>query len=143
MLTRNILSVIALLVGFAIAGAAYQPKVEKVPPKAVAADQGKAMFTEYCAACHGPDGKGNGPAAAALKKAPADLTQLAAHAKDGKFPALEVSRYIEGKDAVQAHGSRDMPIWGDVFRATNQFDQTTPTLRVANLTDYVRSIQAK
>ncbi len=143
MLTRNILTVIALLVGFAIVCAAYQPKVETVPPKAVPANQGKAMFMEYCAVCHGPEGKGNGPAAAALKKAPADLTQLAAHEKDGKFPGIRVSRYIQGIDTVQSHGSRDMPIWGDVFRSSNPLDSATPALRVANLTDYVRSIQAK
>jgi len=100
------------------------------------------MFVEYCAACHGPEGTGNGPAAAALKKAPADLTQLAAHAKDGKFPAVHVARYIEGLDEVQAHGTRDMPIWGDVFKGIKH-DQTETTQRVANLTDYLKSIQAK
>lgn len=140
---RNMLAAVALLGGFAIVGAAYQAKVETVLPKAVPANQGKTMFMEYCAACHGTDGKGNGPAAPALKKAPADLTQLAAHTSDGKFPGIRVSRYIQGDDTVQSHGARDMPIWGDVFRSTNRMDSSTPALRVANLTDYVRSIQGK
>jgi mono/diheme cytochrome c family protein len=139
---RNILPVVTLALTFAIAGAAYQTKIQKVPPKAVSPADGKAMFVEYCAACHGPEGTGNGPAAAALKKAPADLTQLAAHAKDGKFPAVHVARYIEGLDEVQAHGTRDMPIWGDVFKGIKH-DQTETTQRVANLTDYLKSIQAK
>ncbi|MGD1095809.1 MAG: c-type cytochrome [Bryobacteraceae bacterium] len=138
--TGNIVTVIALLVASAIVGAA-QTTIQKVPPKAVSPADGKAMFMEYCAVCHGTEGKGNGPAAAALKKAPADLTQLAAHASDGKFPAVHVSRFIGGDDAVQAHGTRDMPIWGDVFKSMN--DRTTATQRVSNLTDYVKSIQAK
>jgi mono/diheme cytochrome c family protein len=142
MTSRNILTIVSLIAALAIIGAA-QVKVETVPPKAVPADQGKTMFMEYCAPCHGTDGKGHGPAASALKKAPADLTQLASHSSDGKFPGVRVSQYIQGDDAVQAHGTRDMPMWGDVFRSTNRLDQATPILRVANLTDYVKSIQAK
>ena len=137
---RSTLSAITLLAAFAIVGAAYQ-NIQKVQPKRVSPIDGKAMFTEYCAACHGTDGKGNGPAATALKKAPADLTLLSAH-NGGKFPDVRVSRYIQGDDAVLAHGSRDMPVWGDVFKSMNR-DPLTAVQRVSNLTDYVKSIQAK
>src|SRR5271165_1322399 len=123
---RNIFILISWLVAFTIAGAA-QTKINKVPPKAVSPSDGKAMFMEYCAVCHGTNGKGNGPAASALKKAPADLTQLSAHAKDGKFPGVHVALYIQGDDTVQAHGTRDMPIWGDVFKSMN--NQLTATQR--------------
>ncbi len=140
--TRKILTGIALPAAFAIVGAAYQTTIQKVSPKAVSPADGKAMFMEYCASCHGADGKGNGPAAAALKKAPADLTRLAAHTNDGKFPAGHVSRFIEGDDTVQAHGTRDMPIWGYVFKSMSP-DQAVTAQRVSNLTDYVKSIQAK
>ena len=37
---------------------------------------GKDLFLRRCASCHGEDGKGNGPAAAALKTPSADLTQI-------------------------------------------------------------------
>ncbi len=37
-------------------------------------DRGAEVFATYCAVCHGPDGKGNGPAAAALVPPPPDLT---------------------------------------------------------------------
>lgn len=36
--------------------------------------KGKAIYEQYCAACHGPAGKGDGPAAAALNRKPRDLS---------------------------------------------------------------------
>jgi mono/diheme cytochrome c family protein len=99
------------------------------------------MFNEYCAVCHGQDARGSGPAAPALKKTPADLTQLSAHNK-GKFPDARVAGYIEGDDKLEAHGTRDMPMWGSVFKSMAGGDATT-RMRVANLTAYIKSLQAK
>jgi len=96
---------------------------------------------EYCAVCHGKDGTGNGPAAAALKKAPADLTTLTAR-NSGKFPEARVYQFIQGDAEVSAHGSRDMPIWGDLFRQLNT-EAGVANMRISNLTDYLKSIQAK
>jgi mono/diheme cytochrome c family protein len=95
------------------------------------------MFTTYCAVCHGKDGKGDGPAAKALAKTPADLTKLAAR-NNGTFPDLKVRRYIEGLDEVAAHGTRDMPMWGDLFRALNR---DTAQIRIASLAEYLKSMQ--
>ena len=36
--------------------------------------KGKDLYTKHCAGCHGPAGKGDGPAAAALNPKPTDLT---------------------------------------------------------------------
>jgi mono/diheme cytochrome c family protein len=117
------------------------PVIQKAPPNPkTSPTSGKQMFTEYCAVCHGKEGKGDGPAATALKKAPADLTTLSTR-NGGKFPDIRVARYIEGQDEVAAHGSRDMPIWGTVFHSIG--DTGATALRVSNLTDYVRSLQAK
>lgn len=138
---RNILTTLGLLGLFTVIGTAYQVKIEKVPLKNVSPANGKDMFMEYCAVCHGTDAKGKGPAATALTKAPADLTQLSAH-NGGKFPDVHVARFIEGQDSVLAHGTRDMPIWGDLFRGANR-DTAGAAMRVSNLTDYVKSIQAK
>ncbi len=44
---------------------------------ATAIVEGAALFPEHCAMCHGPDGRGDGPAAKGLPVPPADLT--AAH----------------------------------------------------------------
>ena len=81
---RKMFTVITLLGASAI-GAAYQAKIEKVRKNSFSPADGRAMFGEYCATCHGTEDKGNGPAAGALKKTPADLTLLAAH-NGGKFP---------------------------------------------------------
>ncbi len=102
---------------------------------------GVEMFTTYCAVCHGNDGKGTGPAASALKKAPADLTLLTKKNK-GKFPRLEIQAMIKGDTAPAAHGSRDMPMWGDIFRSVSKSPELVD-LRVRNLRDYLESIQQK
>jgi len=121
--------------------AVAQTKVKTVPPQDTSAVSGKEMFVQYCASCHGTSGKGDGPAAPALKIKPADLTALAAH-NNGKFPAERVSLYIEGADQVEAHGSREMPVWGKVFKSMSE-NEHVAKLRVANLTAYVNTLQAK
>lgn len=120
------------------AGSAFaQTKIEQGTIKNVNAADAKGMFDSYCATCHGKDGKGAGPAAKALAKAPADLTKVSAR-NGGKFPDVRVRRYIEGADEVAAHGSRDMPMWGSLF---NSLSRDTAVLRVAALADYIKGIQ--
>jgi mono/diheme cytochrome c family protein len=129
--------------GPAAAVAADQPTktIKSVPVRDTQTLDGKAMFHEYCAVCHGENGKGNGPAADALKKAPADLTQVA-RKNGGTFPEIKVQRMIAGDDeAVGAHGNRAMPIWGNVFRSLSNKDGET--LRVNALMKYVEDLQAK
>ena len=75
-------------------------------------DPGKAEYHSSCASCHGIDGKGNGPVGADLKVPPSDLTVLA-RKNNGVFPFNSVYEIIDGRKAVIAHGTRDMPIWGD------------------------------
>jgi mono/diheme cytochrome c family protein len=67
----------AATICLAICAALAAQEIQKVPIQPTSAADGKEMFTTYCAVCHGTSGKGDGPAAAALKKRPADLTQLA------------------------------------------------------------------
>lgn len=131
--------VLIALVGLTLsAGAAgAQTKIEKAPIKNTQASDAGKMFNTYCAVCHGKEGKGDGPAGKALAKTPADLTTLAAR-NNGTFPDLKVRRYIEGLDEVAAHGTRDMPMWGDLFRSLNR---DTAQIRVAALAEYLKSMQ--
>ena len=98
-------------------------------------------YAKYCASCHGIDGKGAGPAAAALKKAPPDLTQIGKR-NNGKFPDFRIVRIIDGSEVQAVHGSREMPMWGDYFRE-KQPDEGILAVRERNLTEYIRSIQQK
>src|SRR3984893_15783693 len=52
------------------------PTIKHVPITNASSNSGNEMFNSYCAVCHGKDGKGNGPAASAMKTSPADLTAL-------------------------------------------------------------------
>jgi mono/diheme cytochrome c family protein len=102
---------------------------------------GPEMFKALCATCHGTSGKGDGPTAPALKKAPADLTVLSKK-NGGKFPTERVRNYIDGTSSAAAHGSREMPIWGDALKAIDA-SQAGITYRVTALATYIESIQAK
>lgn len=103
-------------------------------------DFGRELYLRHCAACHGSDGTGGGPAAAALKTAPSDLTRISQR-HDGKFPDREVRRVIDGERPFAAHGSRDMPIWGREFRDLHGERETKA--RLFALGGYLKSIQAK
>lgn len=106
---------------------------------------GEGMFLRYCASCHGADGKGHGPVAATLKKAPADLTRIAERA-GGKFDEPAVLATIDGRRLVSEHGPRDMPVWGDVFDEElkeQMYTHYTGLLQSRLLVDYLRSIQTQ
>jgi mono/diheme cytochrome c family protein len=103
--------------------------------------KGVDLYQRYCAVCHGKDGKGGGPAAAALKATPTDLTQLS-KSNNGKFPVGAIRQLLGGGSSTPAHGSAEMPIWGPVFRAMNP-DESIAKLRVDNLLRYLESIQQK
>ena len=118
------------------------PQVKHAPAAQTSAASGKEMFNSYCASCHGTDAKGDGPAAAALKSAPADLTLLA-KTNGGKFPSDRVMSILNGQATVTAHGNRDMPVWGPVFWRISQGHPAEVQQRVTNLTRYVESLQTK
>ena len=77
---------------------------------------GELEYQNYCAVCHGVDGKGQGIMSKYLTVRPADLTQIAKN-NGGTFRFWQVYRTIDGREAVRGHGTRDMPVWGDRFRA--------------------------
>jgi mono/diheme cytochrome c family protein len=103
---------------------------------------GKEMFVSYCAACHGKDGKGDGPAAAALKTAPADLTVLA-KLNGGKYPADKVTAILRGQTNLVPHGDQEMPVWGRVFWRMSQGHEEIVMQRIANLNRYIETLQVK
>jgi len=121
--------------------AQQKPKINYVPPASTSVTSGAEMFKAYCAVCHGSDARGDGPAAQALKKQPADLTQLSKK-NAGQFPGVRVMNVIEGKDVLASHGSRDMPIWGTVLRSMSP-EEDMALLRLHNLANYIGTLQQK
>jgi mono/diheme cytochrome c family protein len=103
---------------------------------------GADMYKQYCAACHGVSGKGNGPAAYALKIPPADLSTLAKR-HGGKFPYDYVTAVLRFGPGVTAHGSTDMPTWGPLFQVLDKQNERAVQQRVKNLSDYLVSLQEK
>lgn len=119
-----------------------KPEIKHVPAPATSAAFGKEMFKAYCAPCHGQSGKGDGPAAAALKTPPPDLTVLAKN-NGGKFPSDRVASILRGQATVTAHGNQDMPVWGPVFWRMSGGHEAEVQQRIANLTRYIETLQVK
>jgi mono/diheme cytochrome c family protein len=85
-------------------------------PPAFQAVKGRVTYRTYCASCHGEKGDGRGNLASYLNVDPADLRQLAI-ANGGEFPHLLVKESIDGRRFVAGHGTREMPVWGEVFQS--------------------------
>jgi hypothetical protein len=68
------------------------------------------------------------------------LTRITAR-HGGKFPTVEVTRYIRGADEFPAHGSRDMPIWGDLFKSLDGNSTQAAQIRVNMLIEYLQKMQ--
>lgn len=142
MTIRRINTFFALFLTACLAGAQEKPVIKKAPIKQTSAASGKEMYTQYCAACHGADAKGTGPAVAALKTPPPDLTTLAKR-NDGKYPSDHVAYILKSGTSVAAHGSSDMPTWGPLFRSLDSAHDAVVQQRINNLNDYLASLQAK
>ena len=143
MVMRSIVLFGALLYVVSAVGAKRQSPVDQTQFPSTYVPSGETMYKQYCAACHGADGKGHGPAALMLKAPPADLTTLARR-HDGKFPYDYVSGILRfGPGPTVLHGSADMPIWGPIFQYLDKNDERTVQHRIKNLCDYLASLQEK
>jgi mono/diheme cytochrome c family protein len=105
---------------------------------------GRAAYLRYCSACHGTDGRGDGVVATVMRPKPTDLTQLA-KAHGGKFPYVQVRDIIDGRKRTAAHGTSEMPVWGEVFREQKAAAQPDANVRgqVQLITDYLSTIQVQ
>jgi mono/diheme cytochrome c family protein len=85
-------------------------------PSSAPGGEGARLFSQHCASCHGATGTGNGPLAERFRERPPDLT-LYTTRNGGVFPGEQVARIVDGRD-VPSHRDREMPVWGDAFRAS-------------------------
>ncbi len=102
---------------------------------------GAELFKQYCVACHGSDLKGVGSFPTPYRTPP-DLTTLAQR-HGGKFPDGYVSKVLRNGMVLPAHGPAEMPVWGEEFKASDRLDAAQVTARIRDLTEYIKSFQAK
>lgn len=128
----GVASLMLLLPGGAFA---QEPLKQNVP--------GGELFRTYCATCHGPTARGDGPLASSMARKPADLTEIAKR-NGGQFPPELVFRTIDGRKPIRGHGGPDMPVWGDAFtRSRDGGDPDRVRTMIQSLVDYIESIQAR
>jgi mono/diheme cytochrome c family protein len=112
-----------------------------LPALAANPPTGTELYMNHCAACHGADGEGGGPVAAVMQTTVPNLRTLAQR-NGGTFPADAVTAYIDGRDVKAAHGDRQMPIWGDVFRGPEKGTaERTVRQRIAAVVEFLKRIQ--
>jgi mono/diheme cytochrome c family protein len=132
----GILPIVTILIG--LSGRASPAQQQEV------AEAGRVPYQQYCAVCHGVNGKGHGAMAQVLKVQPADLTQLS-HKQGGVFPFWHVYNVIDGRVEIPGHGPREMPLWWAEFKR-----QAGPVLeadlqayaRILEIVYYIESLQA-
>lgn len=130
-------TIVALMLVLAAAACVPQPRQPVT---------GRALYDQYCLGCHGPQGRGDGPAVAALARRPADLSTIARR-NGGSFPMVRVMSTIDGYSRRNDHGSM-MPEMGAVMAETPTVlvetapgvETPTPEGLVA-LAEYLRALQ--
>ncbi len=114
--------------------------------KPAAQTSGAGDYADYCAACHGATGKGDGAAAAGLGKKPADLSLLAKR-NSGAFPTTRVMAQIWGYSGKKGGGI--MPdfaplLEGEAVPYDGGDGIETPTpVRLVQIAEYLKVLQAK
>jgi len=142
MLKRLLVTAIAATLAVSMVYADQTTAKVTIPTSRTTPSSGKQMYVSYCAPCHGMDGRGQGPAASALKTPPADLTALSKN-HGGKFPDTHIQAVLEFGSGISAHGSLEMPVWGPILGKMNTANVQERLLRISNLSRYLDSIQAK
>lgn len=130
--------------------AACAMAVSVAPMEVGAGSIGEAEYGNSCAACHGAEGKGDGPLKGHLSTEVPDLTQLSAR-NGGVFPVAKVYATIDGTMMAGPHGTREMPVWGHRYGARGasganpdyrvEETEVFVRFRILALTEYLAGIQ--
>jgi mono/diheme cytochrome c family protein len=137
---------------FALALGAHSALADEVSDPGIERPTVEQDFRFHCAACHGVNGKGEGPVSRVLKIEPPDLTRIAERS-GGVFPEAMVFETISGTNMPTSHGTREMPLWGDLFigeilegSASVKGEQeaaTEATNRIKRLVAYIATLQVR
>jgi mono/diheme cytochrome c family protein len=99
------------------------------------AELGRLQFEKYCIGCHATEGR---PAPGAP-----DLTRLA-QKYGSPLPRDVLAAWIDGRRGSEAHGPREMPVWGERLYQTFPATPGTESVRAGTIDvilDYLESIQ--
>lgn len=142
MLKNNIFLFVVLMSALATCAEEQHKQIRYVQVRSMSPVSGQRMYAAYCAVCHGSVGKGDGPAAGALKAPPPDLTVLLTK-NGGHYPYDHVRCMIESDHCVPTSAPREMPVWGEIFWRMSEGHSSEVQLRLSNLNRYIESLQAK
>lgn len=106
--------------------------------RAKQAERGKLIFEKQCKGCHGMNGEAG--TIDTLETKAKDLTRINKSRKITTFPVERIARYIDGRNLVKAHGPREMPVWGEVYKQEG-LNETEIKGRKGELIAYLMSIQ--
>jgi mono/diheme cytochrome c family protein len=107
------------------------------------AKEGRALYLENCAICHGESAQGNGELAVTLPQAPKDLTLIAAR-HGGTLPRAEILSTVDGYTRSEMHNMPEFGalLEGDLIPFDTGDGKMTPTPRkLVALVEYLESIQ--
>ena len=107
--------------------------------RAAQAIKGEALYNQYCISCHGSEGTGR--IDDSMMADPADLTTIVARRGGGEFPVLEIARIIDGRNMLESHSNRDMPLWGDIFSQKGELTEDDIKGQLAEIIAYLMSMQ--
>ena len=108
---------------------------------------GRQLYLRFCSACHGEQGYGDGPVRDQFKTLIPDLTRITRRnsgVDPGRFPTDRIARIVDGRTAVAAHGTREMPVWGHAFAdalGDSPEAQKQASAMVDRLVQYLADIQ--
>ena len=107
---------------------------------------GQSTYSQFCASCHGPAGKGDGEVSSTLTRTVPDLTGIAAR-NGGVFPQVAVMTTIDGYFRRESHGGV-MPEFGPMLEEgrlvlveTGGGVMTPTPERLIALADYLETLQ--
>ena len=135
-----------LLVAAAAPIATASAQEDELASQTVKVFKGKVTYRIYCSNCHGETGHGDGSLSELLSVRPANLTAIARN-NGGEFPAEFINKLVDGRETVQGHGLKEMPVWGDAFQKslqpswTEETDDERATRKIVEVVAFVESIQ--
>jgi mono/diheme cytochrome c family protein len=103
---------------------------------------GAMLYRVHCQSCHGEAGHGDGLIAKYLTIPTADLTTISER-RGGEFPFDEMYDIVDGRD-LPGHGTRAMPVWGPVFKVTEENpDKRLIKEKITALVHHLKSLQVE